>query len=155
MKYVLSLFFALCLAFSSSAKTNEIGDNVDVTHYEIHLNKIDFADRTLDAVTTITLTAKEEISVLDLELKSLAVTSVSCNISDVNNFSQNDDILTINFASAITSGTEFSVTVNYGGETFNENWGGIHWSDDYVYNLGVGFDSQPHNLGKTWFPCVD
>lgn len=155
MKYVLSLFFALCLAFSSSAKTNEIGDNVDVTHYEIHLNKIDFADRTLDAVTTITLTAKEEISVLDLELKSLAVTSVSCNISDVNNFSQNDDILTINFASAITSGTEFSVTVNYGGETFNENWGGIHWSNDYVYNLGVGFDSQPHNLGKTWFPCVD
>ena len=155
MKYVLSLFFALCLAFSSSAKTNEIGDNVDVTHYEIHLNKIDFADRTLDAVTTITLTAKEEISVLDLELKSLAVTSVSCNISDVNNFSQNDDILTINFASAITSGTEFSVTVNYGGNTFNENWGGIHWSNDYVYNLGVGFDSQPHNLGKTWFPCVD
>lgn len=155
MKYVLSLFFALCLAFSSSAKTNEIGDNVDVTHYEIHLNKIDFADRTLDAVTTITLTAKEEISVLDLELKSLAVTSVSCNISDVNNFSQNDDVLIINFASAIASGSEFSVTVNYGGETFNENWGGIHWSDDYVYNLGVGFDSQPHNLGKTWFPCVD
>ena len=155
MKYVLSLFLAFCLTFSSLAKTNEIGDNVDVTHYEIHLNKIDFADRTLDAVTTITLTAKEEISVLDLELKSLAVTSVSCNISDVNNFSQNDDILTINFASAITSGTEFSVTVNYGGNTFNENWGGIHWSNDYVYNLGVGFDSQPHNLGKTWFPCVD
>jgi hypothetical protein len=29
------------------------------------------------------------------------------------------------------------------------------WGTDYVYNLGVGFDSQPHNLGKTWFPCVD
>ena len=47
---------------------------MDVTHYEIHLNKIDFADRTLDAVTTITLTAKEKISGY-LILKMLARTA--------------------------------------------------------------------------------
>ena len=155
MKYVLSLFLIIFLSFSSLAKTNEIGENVDVKHYEIHLNAIDFSNRTLDASTTITLTAKEEISSLELELKTLTVTSVVCSASDVNGFSQNGDVLSISFASSIASGEEFSVTVNYGGSTFNENWGGIHWSNDYVYNLGVGFDSQPHNLGKTWFPCVD
>ncbi len=155
MKYVLSLFLAFCLSFSLLARTIEIGDNVDVKHYEIHLNTIDFSDRTLDAVTTLTLTATEEIGSLELELKSLTVSSVSCSANEVSSFSQNDDVLNIIFASAIPSGTEFTVTVNYGGSTFNENWGGIHWSNDYVYNLGVGFDSQPHNLGKTWFPCVD
>ena len=25
----------------------------------------------------------------------------------------------------------------------------------YAFNLGVGFESIPHNLGKTWFPCID
>ena len=155
MKYVLSLFLALCLSFSSLAKTNEIGDNVDVKHYEIRLNTIDFSNKTLEAVTTITITAKEEINSLDLELKTLEVNAVSCNISDVVDFSQESDVLSIDFASAIPANSEFTVTVNYSGNTFNENWGGIHWSNDYVYNLGVGFDSQPHNLGKTWFPCVD
>lgn len=155
MKYVLSLLLALCMSFSSLAKANKIGESIDVTHYEIHLNTIDFTNRTLDAVTTITITAKENISSLDLELKSLVVSSVSCSICDVNSFSQNDNVLSITLANSIAASTTFSLTISYGGDTFNENWGGIHWSNDYVYNLGVGFDSQPHNLGKTWFPCVD
>ena len=45
--------------------------------------------------------------------------------------------------------------MRYGGSTFSEYWGGVEWWGDYVYSLGVGFESQPHNLGKTWFPCVD
>ena len=48
-----------------------------------------------------------------------------------------------------------SFTITYGGNTFNESWGGIMWSGNYVCNMGVGFESIPHNLGKCWFPCVD
>ena len=155
MKYVLSLLLAFCLSFSSFAKTNEIGENIDVIHYEIHLNTIDFTDRILEASAILTLTTKTEISALELELKSMEVTSVICDVCDVADFSQDGDILNITFASNIAADTEVKLTVNYGGNTFNENWGGVHWSNDYVYNLGVGFDSQPHNLGKTWFPCVD
>ncbi|MBQ8222845.1 MAG: T9SS type A sorting domain-containing protein [Bacteroidales bacterium] len=155
MKYVLSLFLSICMAVSLYAKSEEVGQNIDVNHYEIHLNEINIEERTLNASTTITLTSLTSIEFLQLELKSLSVTSVTSDDVSIEDFSQEGDIFTINLSSAVEENTTLSITINYGGSTFNENWGGIHWSNDYVYNLGVGFDSQPHNLGKTWFPCVD
>ena len=154
MKYVLSLLLAICF-FSASAKSNETGKDIDVKHYEIHLKDFNIAEKSISASTTITLTALNDIDVIELELRSLSVTSVVSEEVNVKNFSQKDDIITINFASTLSKDSEVSLTINYEGKTFNENWGGVHWSADYVYNLGVGFDSQPHNLGKTWFPCVD
>ena len=155
MKYIFTLLLTICLAFTSYSKSNEIGDNIDVSHYEIHLNEINIAERTIDATTTITLKTLSSIDKIEFELKSLTVTSVTSNDVDVNDFSQDADVLSIELDASVPSNSTISLTINYNGNTFNENWGGIHWSDDYVYNLGVGFDSQPHNLGKTWFPCVD
>ncbi|MBQ5856628.1 MAG: T9SS type A sorting domain-containing protein [Bacteroidales bacterium] len=154
MKYVLSLLLTICF-FSFSAKSNEVGNDIDVSHYEIHLNEFNIDEKSLDASATITLTALNDIEIIELELRSLNVTSVVSKEINVKEFSQKDDVLTINFASTLSKDSVISLTINYGGKTFNENWGGVHWSADYVYNLGVGFDSQPHNLGKTWFPCVD
>ena len=154
MKYVLSLLLTICF-FSFSAKSNEVGNDIDVTHYEIHLNEFNLDEKTLDASATITLTALNDIETIELNLRSLSVTSVVSEEINVKEFSQKDDVLTISLASTLSKDSEASLTINYEGKTFNENWGGVHWSADYVYNLGVGFDSQPHNLGKTWFPCVD
>ena len=155
MKYILSLLLTLGLAFTSHSKSIEVGENIDVMHYEIHLNEINMADRTLDATAVISLKTLTSVDEMKLELKSLNVTSVTSDETIVNNYSQNGDILSISFENTVPANMEISLTINYGGTTFNESWGGIHWSNDYVYNLGVGFDSQPHNLGKTWFPCVD
>lgn len=154
MKYVLSLLLTICF-FSSLAKSNEVGNDIDVTHYEIHLNEFNLDEKTLDASATITLTALNDIETIELNLRSLTVTSVVSEEINVKEFSQKDDVLTISLASTLSKDSKVSLTVNYEGKTFNENWGGVHWSADYVYNLGVGFDSQPHNLGKTWFPCID
>ena len=154
MKYVLSLLLTICF-FSSLAKSNEVGNDIDVSHYEIHLNEFNLDEKTLDASATITLTALNDIETIELNLRSLTVTSVISEEINVKEFSQKDDVLTISLASTLSKDSEVSLTINYEGKTFNENWGGVHWSADYVYNLGVGFDSQPHNLGKTWFPCVD
>lgn len=155
MKHILSLLTIICLTFTSYSKSNEIGENIDVTHYDIHLNDINISNRTLDATTIITLKTLTSVDEMLFELKSLEVTSITSDDVDVKNFSQNSDVLSITFENPIPAGTTIALTVNYEGSTFNESWGGIHWSNDYVYNLGVGFDSQPHNLGKTWFPCVD
>ena len=155
MKYILSLLLTLGLAFTSHSKSIEVGENIDVMHYEIHLNEINMADRSLDATAVISLKTLTSVDEMKLELKSLNVTSVTSDEAIVNNYSQNGDILSISFENTVPANMEISLTINYGGTTFNESWGGIHWSNDYVYNLGVGFDSQPHNLGKTWFPCVD
>ena len=155
MKYILSLLLVICLTLSSHSKSNEVGENIDVTHYEIHLNEINIEEKTLDAATTITLKTLSSVDKIEFELKSLNVTSVTSDDVNVSEFSQDGDVLTINLAPSVYAGETISLTIKYSGNTFNENWGGIHWSNDYVYNLGVGFDSQPHNLGKTWFPCVD
>lgn len=148
--------FTLILIFTALfANAQTAGENINVTHYEIHLNELDFTNHTLQAQTTVTLTALNATSTIELELKTLTVSAVTATGANVSNFSQNDDVLTINLASAIAANTSAEFTITYGGNTFNESWGGIMWTTGYVCNMGVGFESIPHNLGKCWFPCID
>ena len=158
MKRLLAIILVFTVFFANAS--SRIGENIDVTHYEIHLNNLDFTSHTLQAVTTVTLTALSATSTIELELKSLTVGTVTANGANVSSYSQNGDVLTINLASPLAANTSASFTITYGGSTFNDGWGGILWSGNgtsgyYVCNMGVGFESVPHNLGKTWFPCVD
>ena len=151
----LFLTLALLLAFVA-AQAQTVGENIDVTHYEINLWGFDFTNRTLQGEAFIDFTTTASLSTLVLELKTLTVTDVASDYYDVESFSQEGDFLTIVFDETIASNEHVTLDVRYGGSTFSEYWGGVEWwGTDYVYNLGVGFDSQPHNLGKTWFPCVD
>ena len=147
-------FILIFTALFATAQT-KIGENIDVSHYDIHLNNIDFTNHTLQAQTTITLTAKNAVNSIELELKSLTVSNVTANGANVSNFSQDGDVLTINLASALAANASASFTITYGGEPYHETWGGILWTTGYVCNMGVGMDAIPHNLGKAWFPCVD
>lgn len=149
----LSLLMALVFA---SAKAQTPGENIDVNHYEIHLWDFDFSNQTLQGETFIDFTVTASTSTIVLELKSLTVTDVASDYYGIESFSQNGDLLTVVLDEPMEAGESGTLDVRYGGSTFNESWGGVHWwGGDKVYNLGVGFDSQPHNLGKTWFPCVD
>ncbi len=152
MKKLLSIILIFTTLFTYAQTP---GENINVTHYEIHLNNFDFNNHTLQAQTIVTLTAVNSTNAIALELKSLTVSAVTATGANVSNFSQNGDILTINLASAMAAGATASFTITYGGNTFNEDWGGVMWSGNYVCNMGVGFESIPHNLGKCWFPCVD
>lgn len=152
MKKILALFLVF-IAFFAKAQTP--GDNFDVTHYEIHINEIDFTNHTLQAQTIVTLTTLSATNAIELELKTLTVSAVTSTDATIRNFSQTGDVLTINLASSLAANATASFTITYGGNTFNESWGGIMWTNGYVCNMGVGFESIPHNLGKCWFPCVD
>lgn len=152
MKKFIAILFVFTLFF---AKAQTPGENINVTHYEIHLNNFDFNNHTLQAQTIVTLTAVNSTNAIALELKSLTVSAVTATGANVSSFAQNGDVLTINLASALAANASASFTITYGGNTFNESWGGIMWSNGYVCNMGVGFESIPHNLGKCWFPCVD
>ncbi|MBR1513748.1 MAG: hypothetical protein IJ622_05600 [Bacteroidales bacterium] len=154
MKRILfTLILGMLLPITIKAQTP--GENIDVTHYEIHVWDFDFTNRTLQGEAFIDLTATANVSTIVLELKSLIVSDVACDFVGVESFSQDGDFLTVNLDEPLAAGENAILDVRYGGSTFSETWGGVEWWGDYVYNLGVGFDSQPHNLGKTWFPCVD
>ena len=151
--FFLTLLMALPFVM---AKAQTPGENIDVNHYEIHIGGFDFANRTLQGETFVEFTATDRVSVVVLEMKYLTVTEVDCDFVGVESFSQEGDFLTITFAEPLEATESATLDIVYGGNTFSETWGGVEWwGSDYVYNLGVGFESQPHNLGKAWFPCVD
>lgn len=152
----LSLFLALLLTLPlATLKAQTAGENIDVTHYGINLWNFDFANHTLQGEAFIDFSTTASTSTIVLELKSLTVTDVYCDYCTVESFSQEGDFLTIVLDETIGANELVMLDIRYGGSTFSETWGGVEWWGDYVYNLGVGFDSQPHNLGKSWFPCVD
>ena len=124
MKKILTLLLVLTALFANAQTP---GENIDVTNYEIHLNNIDFNNHTLQAQTIVTLTAINPTSTIALELKTLTVSAVTATGANVSNFSQNGDVLTINLSSAMAANATASFTITYGGNTFNESWGGIMW----------------------------
>ena len=146
------LAFLLLMTF---AQAQSPGENIDVTHYEIHVGDFDFTNHTLQGETFVDFTATASVQQVILELKYLEVSAVTATGATVSDFSQSGDFLTINLASPLAAGSTATLNIVYGGNTFSETWGGVEWWGQYVYNLGVGFESQPHNLGKSWFPCVD
>lgn len=150
LTFLLALLLTLPFAQAQTA-----GENIDVTHYAIHVNELNFSDHTLMGETFVTLTTTASTDNFVLELKSLNATSVTSDGYSVNHFSQDGDFLIIVLDLPAPAGSTMTLDIQYMGSTFSETWGGVEWWGDYVYNLGVGFDSQPHNLGKTWFPCVD
>ena len=155
MKRVILMIMGV-FSFMALANAQIPGENFDVTHYEIRVWDFDFTNHTLqgEAFVDVTVTAPTDTFVL--ELKSLTVTDVATESYGVTSFSQEGDLLTIVIDEDANAGETLTLDIRYGGNTFSETWGGVEWwGTAYVYNLGVGFDSQPHNLGKTWFPCVD
>ena len=153
MKRVFLFIGILALIGIANAQTP--GQNFDVTHYEIHLGDFDFTNQTIQGETFVDVAVTTPTNTFVLELKRLTVSNVTCNNYSINNYRQEDDFLIIVIDEYALAGEHLTFDIHYGGDTFSETWGGVEWWGDYVYNLGVGFDSQPHNLGKTWFPCVD
>ena len=143
-------------SFMALANAQIPGENFDVTHYEINLWDFNFTSHTLQGEAFVDITVTEPTNTFVLELKSLTVTDAATDSYGVTSFSQEGDLLTIVIDEDANAGETLTLDIRYGGNTFSETWGGVEWwGNDYVYTLGVGFDSQPHNLGKTWFPCVD
>lgn len=146
----------MIIAFVGLGKAQTPGENFDVTHYTIDLWDFDFTGHTLQGEAFIDVTVTAPTDTFVLELKRLTVTDAATDSYGVTSFSQDDDFLTIVIDETASVGETLTLDIRYGGNTFSEYWGGVEWwGTDYVYTLGVGFESQPHNLGKTWFPCVD
>ena len=144
MKFLLSLVMTIGLALSSYSKSREVGENIDVLHYEIHLSEINIVGRTIDATTIITLKTLTSIDEIELELKSLDVTSVTSDDAIINNFSQNGDVLTVTFGNPVPANTTISLTVNYGGTAFRSE----EESDTFINALDRAAENLERQIRK-------
>lgn len=156
MRYIL---LAIPFLFISSLKAQSsdpgIGDTIHAIHYSIHLTDVNTSDKTIAGFTEVELTPRvNDLDHLPLELKSLTVDSAFIGQTSAT-FIHQDEVVRIDLDAPVNENDTLSVTVYYHGHPFHEAWGGFHFSGDYAFNLGVGFVSIPHNLGKAWFLCVD
>ena len=132
-----------------------LSDTLDAIHYTIHINNFDFTNHSITARTQVKIESKiDDLDFVKLELLNLTIDSVRVN-GQSNSFTYNGSIVTIPLSNPLNTGEMVIVNIFYHGVPFHEDWGGFHWSGNYAFNLGVGFVSIPHNLGKTWFPCID
>ena len=152
----ISVYLASLLLFlATKVYSAEAGDSIHVSHYAIHLTQINTTTQTLAGWSESAVHSKlNGLRSFSLNFKALTADSVKINNTPAL-FTQSDDLLHILLQQPVNEGAEFTVKVWYHGHPFHESWGGFHWNGNYAFNLGVGFESIPHNLGKTWFPCVD
>jgi len=152
------VIFLIPIIFLPAAKgqLRSPSGNFDAIHYEIRLHDINFESHELLATTTVWLTPLSgPVNEICLDLISLTVTAVWVDATEVTDFYQTDSLLNIPLTIALMPGDTVAVKTDYHGVPFHESWGGFHFSGEYAFNLGVGFVSIPHNLGKSWFPCID
>ncbi len=142
------LIIALSGWFSASAQT-------DVVRYRIALEKIDITGSELKGVATIVFNSKQS-STLQLMLHALTVDMVEHQGKSVP-YKRQGDALEISLQGKIHNLD--SVTIAYSGKPGLDakGWGGVYFNklNQIAFNLGVGISTQPHPLGRYWFPCND
>lgn len=141
---------------SVSFEKSSLSDSLDVQSYHIFIDSILWDTDELYARTDISIMSKvDDLSIIPLELMNLLVDEVKIGGVQTENFEQVGKRLIINLDELLMTDELAELSISYHGTPFHENWGGFYIDNQYAYNLGVGFDIEPHNLGKSWFPCID
>lgn len=152
----------LCLLFCVStfcmiqlASATRI-DSVDVLHYNLNMSIRNLGSKSIAGQALITARCKYSITNrITFDLLQLAVSEVRINDSLVS-FTQTDSTLHIQCDETYTLNDTLQLAITYGGQPKSDGiWGGFYFSGDYAYNMGVGFEANPHNFGRCWFPCND
>ncbi len=152
---ILTTVFFILLCGTMQSQNEGIGDTIHAIHYTINLSEIDPSENTITGSTEVEITPLvDQLVYIPLELQALTVDSVFVD-NEVVTFDHSGNRITSALTDPVNIGDTVVIRVHYHGQPFHESWGGFHFSGDYAFNLGVGFQSIPHNLGKTWFPCID
>ena len=141
----------------NTAPENLRSDTADILSYEVTLDLTDFTTDTIRGNTIIRFTPKiNGLNYLCLDLLKMKVDSVKLNQFPVTNF-YNDTLLKVLLGSTHNTSDTLNLTVYYHGKPVKDasGWGGWYKQSGYMFNLGVGFDADPHVYGRVWHPCFD
>ncbi|MCY3962005.1 MAG: M1 family metallopeptidase [bacterium] len=123
----------------------------DVLHYHIDLDA-EPSENTIDAVTTITAVATEDLDKFNLDFLGLEVEAVAVDGVEVE-FSRDGQEMTIEPIEPVSSGAQFTVAVSYSGTPQPVDDPGVpffplgwHSANGVIYTV-----SQPSGA-MTWYP---
>ena len=135
----------------------ERSDTFDVVHYDIQLDVTQFDQRKIYGTCAVSFTAKMAgIDYFNLDLLDLNISRIHSNGLDLP-FARQGFNVVIEWPETMTMGDTNTVVVEYNGTptVSQSSFGGFYFEAGYAYNLGIDLIGQPHNFGRSWFPCFD
>ncbi len=128
----------------------------DVLNYAINLNIRNISTKNINGNTIVKIkSVQNNLSNILFDLAILKVDSIFI-AQKKQNFTQNDSQLFVNLQTPININDTINLNIYYQGiPTKDPSWGGFYFTGNYAFNMGVGFNVNPHNYGRVWFPCVD
>lgn len=139
---------------------NSRSDSFDVIHQHINLKIDSIPSKVLQGNCTSTIVCKLNApQYIDFDLYKLSVDSVLINGIPIN-YNYTSPLLRCFSTTPFSVNDTFKVSIFYRGipSLDPSGWGGFYFTNaagGYAYNLGVGFQNNPHNFGSAWFPCFD
>lgn len=129
----------------------------DAAHYTITIDSIDMQAGTIKGNTEVTFVSEQaSLNQVSLSLLEFTVDSVTSADQPVS-YMYDDTTLTVDLSMSLAVNDTVRVRVHYHGtpSTDASGWGGFYFTGGYAFNLGVGFLADPHNFGRSWYPCID
>lgn len=133
-------------------------DSIDILHYSINLSIVDLPQHQIAGYTDVTARILPNgLYQFPLDLQQLTVDSIFVETFNIPAWDYNDTLLLIPIPFIVAQGDTIDVRVYYHGtpQIDPSTWGGFYFTSTYAYNIGVGFESNPHTYGRVWFPCTD
>ena len=132
-------------------------DSIDLTHARVTLDLSNALAKSISGCCEWSFFTKvDHVAALTLDLLGLTVDTVLLNGETVA-FTQVGEHINVVFPAALPLGSAHTMAVCYHGDPQKDasGWGGFYFDANYAFNLGVGFDADPHVFGRAWFPCFD
>ncbi len=157
LKNVCFLNFFLIFTYCSSYATSDTRtDSSEVINYHINLSIRNLSQKNLTGFTSIKLRSKvDQLNYAMFDLLNMQILEVKFDDS-LTNYEYHGNKLFVAFKHPLAQGDSAIITVTYSGQpAADPRWGGFYFTGNYAFNMGVGFDANPHNFGRCWFPCYD
>ena len=149
MKALKTLSILILTLLGGVAAQGQSADSVDAVDYDV---AVDLSSGTyLRGYADVTLRLLRPCASVGLDMACI-VDSVRVQGAPVSATS-----LAALPTAGIAVGQDFHVEVWYHSPGYVESggWGGMHFESQLSYNLGVGFNADPHVMGRVLFPCRD
>ncbi|MCF8461825.1 MAG: T9SS type A sorting domain-containing protein [Flavobacteriales bacterium] len=143
---------------ASAASAAAVNDSMHIQHYDIRIDSLNFTQKKLWGRTQLTVESKVDgLQQIHLSLAGFTIDSVIDANGTVLNYTYDNLNLNIALTTVLNATETDTITIAYRGVPAQDaSWGGFYWnSTNYAYNMGVGFNEDPHVFGRAWFPCLD
>jgi hypothetical protein len=153
---VFVLFTTICMAQKNTRASNSRSDSADITNYVLHITDVNKTAKTIAAYAHITIKSKTpNLQNILLDLQGFTIDSVLIN-NAIANYTYASPTINIALNTALNINDSAVATIFYHGAPITDaTWGGFYFTGVYAFNMGVGFNSQPHVIGRYLFPCFD